>query len=93
MTCLVYKRSTLEENTNTVKSSSITQTGTDVAGYFESWLQMTMKCSVPLIITKMAIEATIITDSSLYYFTVKAIFTVESLMHGVSISTVVFDDF
>jgi len=36
MTCLVYKRSTLEENTNTVKSSSITQTGTDVAGYFES---------------------------------------------------------
>jgi len=54
---------------------------------------MTMKCSVPLITTKMAIEATIITDSSLYYFTVKAIFTVESLMHGVSISTVVFDDF
>ena len=105
MTCLVYKRSTLEENTNTVKSSSITQTGTDVAGYFESWLQMTMKCSVPLITTKMAIEfyrktqpssavmATIITDTSLYYFTVKAIFTVESLMHGVSISTVVFDDF
>ena len=40
-----------------------------------------------------AVMATIITDSSLYYFTVKAIFTVESLMHGVSISTVVFDDF